>query len=1187
MPRQDEAGIERDAVIGQAVGRGQMLDKRPGPVATSTIRQTRIPLLTMLIAVAATHASIRVVLTGDALGVLHQRHAATMKQVATEQAAAAASIARLLEENAGHRARTTVLVHDCNATNQRLSSALAHLAETRANLDSCRATERTCQTERGALGTQLSVTKASVVVLKQNAHAGTADVLAANAARRAAILAQAHADARAQAATATASNLERHVAEQSAEIRTKDRQLAEAGAVHVLAAVQQQRLQETLVACNADVAGARDLLRRKDDHCAAVRANTTIALRERTRRVLELEMRLHECAWNVRGVDPPSAGNGWLETVARGLGVWLAEPATAAVPRHRIQEPAAVAATRVVSNDDAAAVLDLIVSNPGLANQPTVTEVAVEPTTRNTTSATRVVQFHALLRDCSANEACTEAMDFMWTQTVGPVTAELAGMRSRTLSVTGAEPGNYEFTVQVRNLAVASAPVLHARATLQVRQHIVVGIDLGTTYSCAAFIRPSDGRPQAVLAAPEYGHSCIPSHVLFKPGGAGVLVGNVAKAYAARNPSAGTLFDAKRLIGRDGGVGDPGLMDTIKRLRSSFEVTLDATGDGIRSPRMVIPGTDRAVLPEEVSALVLGALKRAAERDLAALGLHQEVLDVVISVPANFDNSQRKATIDAAALAGLTVRKLINEPTAAAFAFVHGQPDVSGDDGKWALVFDWGGGTLDVTSLFIKGPVLQVKAVGGDTQLGGEDVDEALYTTAAAHILAAAHVDVSRYPALARELRLQVEQAKIRLSQLDKVTVAIQSQGREPLRANLTRLDLETAMAPLLHRAMRVVQELLETGGRQAEDFDLVLLVGGTSAIPAVRQELARMFTSTHTVVVDAYDHTQASSVLGAVDASDMQGVVVALGAARAGAYYQARATKGFEPARDLITDVVPLSLRKGYVDWESNPARLVGLTVDFANGWSHGCGSGTVMSSQQATARPDVVVVAVRCAASGATVSAHLSYDRCYRYGRCSFGGAEDIATVLIARNTPYPTSADAAGASLFDGQRGISTTIYEGEYERADRNTLLGSFYVALPLDSKRGTRVDTTFSVDADGILRVTSALRGADGHGGSLELPVATNDGRLTAAQLLSLRQRLADLERDHSLDVTIRAVAGARCWRTLDVIVRGEPTPLCMRVADPTSWPADIHMFCSAHFVAEVDIAQCERLVLGQLTRAPA
>ena len=227
----------------------------------------------------------------------------------------------------------------------------------------------------------------------------------------------------------------------------------------------------------------------------------------------------------------------------------------------------------------------------------------------------------------------------------------------------------------------------------------IIGIDLGTTYSCLSVWKDGEG---AVVIPTASGRTC-PSWVSFND--QGKLVGSAAKAQAASNPT-NTVYDVKRILGRS--FNDAVVVEESK----SFPFQIVEGSYGEVKIQVSWRGETKQLNPEEVSAMVLSELKLAACQHLG-----EDVTDAVITVPAHFNNQQRQATKDAGRIAGLNVRRIINEPTAAALSY--GLHDSAGKDGN-VVIFDLGGGTFDVTCLTMNNGVLEVKATGGDTHLGGE-----------------------------------------------------------------------------------------------------------------------------------------------------------------------------------------------------------------------------------------------------------------------------------------------------------------------------------------------------------------------------------------------------------------------------------------------------------------------------------
>ena len=347
-----------------------------------------------------------------------------------------------------------------------------------------------------------------------------------------------------------------------------------------------------------------------------------------------------------------------------------------------------------------------------------------------------------------------------------------------------------------------------------------MGIDLGTTNSAVARVV---GRTATILTGPD-GRRTTPSVVSFTPA---VLVGAPAVRAASANAE-NTFFSVKRLLGRS--FADEGVQEELSHL--PFQARAGAGGGVL----LHCPALSRGLAPEAVSALVL--------RQLASFAAPQEApLRAVLAVPARFDDAQRQATLTAAAAAGLDVLRLLNEPTAAALAYGFGCPAGGGQaaspgeevrEEELVLVFDLGGGTLDVSLLDVSCGVFQVLASSGDARLGGNDFDAVVVSwLREQQQLAGGAVADS-----AQSLLVAAEALKVALSQETQVAVSLAPGGAQ---AVLTRAELERRCATLLARCAqplhRVLEDAVRSDGRSVapEDLAAVLLVGGATRMPAVR----------------------------------------------------------------------------------------------------------------------------------------------------------------------------------------------------------------------------------------------------------------------------------------------------------------------------------------------------------------
>ena len=389
----------------------------------------------------------------------------------------------------------------------------------------------------------------------------------------------------------------------------------------------------------------------------------------------------------------------------------------------------------------------------------------------------------------------------------------------------------------------------------------VIGIDLGTTNSCVAVMDIKE--PKVVTN--EEGSRTTPSVVGYTKDG-DRLVGAAARRQAITNPN-NTVYSVKRFMGMK--------LNEIK-------------GEVEKVPYNVVPGDDgscrvevngKQLSPPEISAQILIKLKRSAEKYLG-----QEVTEAVITVPAYFNDSQRQATKDAGKIAGLEVKRIINEPTAAALAY-----GMDSKEDQRVVVFDLGGGTFDVSVLDISDGVVEVMSTNGDTHLGGDDVDQLLIEHLLAGFKGETGIDVSSDDMVMQRLKEAAEKAKIELSSTEQTDVNLpfltaNASGPKHLTATITRSKFEQMIEAFVARTLIPVKNALKDAKVDVGDINEIILVGGSTRIPAVRN------------AVEGYFEKTANSSVNPDE-------VVALGAAVQGGVFSGDVND------ILLLDVTPLSL--------------------------------------------------------------------------------------------------------------------------------------------------------------------------------------------------------------------------------------------------------------------------------------
>jgi molecular chaperone DnaK len=484
----------------------------------------------------------------------------------------------------------------------------------------------------------------------------------------------------------------------------------------------------------------------------------------------------------------------------------------------------------------------------------------------------------------------------------------------------------------------------------------IIGIDLGTTNSCVAVL---EGGEPVVIHNQEGGRT-TPSMVSWNADG-DVLVGASSKRQMVTNPTR-TVFGVKRLIGRK--LADP----EVQRLlaTSPYGVVSARNGDAWVS----IDGIPRS--PQEISAHVVAKMRRVAEDYLG-----EQIAEAVITVPAYFDDVQRQATKDAGAIAGLKVRAILNEPTAAALAYGLHQ-----DKDQRVAVFDLGGGTFDISILAIENGVFEVLATSGDTMLGGDDFDRAVIDVLCDEFRETHGVDLRGDAVSLQRLKEAAERAKIELSSsmttdVNLPFIAVGAGGPVHLMRELSRGELERATRTLLDRLEEPCEKAMTMAHVTPADIDQVLLVGGMTRMPAVQERVVQIFGRAPSKGVNPDE-------------------IVAMGAA----------------------------VHSGIMGGELQEVVLLDVT-------------------------PHDLGIRVR----------------------------GDQMSVVIPANTSIPTRERKVFATTEDNQTFVAIEVYQGQSAAVAQNRRLGRFVLGDLAARTRGqTRVEVSFTLDADGILQVAATELG---------------------------------------------------------------------------------------------------------------
>ena len=381
----------------------------------------------------------------------------------------------------------------------------------------------------------------------------------------------------------------------------------------------------------------------------------------------------------------------------------------------------------------------------------------------------------------------------------------------------------------------------------------IIGIDLGTTNSCVAVL---EGGEPTVISSTEGGRT-TPSIAAFTKEGER-LVGQPAKRQAVTNPQ-NTIFSIKRFMGRT--------FDEVKNDLDEIPYKLKKSDSG----SVVVDSNKKTYSPPEISAMVLQKLKQTAEEYLGS-----QVTDAVITVPAYFNDTQRQATKDAGKIAGLNVRRIINEPTAASLAY-----GLDKKKEEVVAVFDLGGGTFDISILELGEGVFEVKSTNGDTHLGGDDFDQIIIDWIAGEFKKSDGIDLKKDPMALQRLRESAETAKKELSsskqtEINLPFITADSSGPKHLNLNLTRAKFEDLVSSLVKRTIEPCEKAIKDAGLDKSKINEVILVGGSTRIPAIQAVVKEIFEKEPNKSVDP-DEVVAlgAAIQGGVLAGDVDDILL------------------------------------------------------------------------------------------------------------------------------------------------------------------------------------------------------------------------------------------------------------------------------------------------------------------------
>ncbi|MEW6775678.1 MAG: Hsp70 family protein [Bdellovibrionota bacterium] len=606
----------------------------------------------------------------------------------------------------------------------------------------------------------------------------------------------------------------------------------------------------------------------------------------------------------------------------------------------------------------------------------------------------------------------------------------------------------------------------------------IIGIDLGTSNSCVA-VCDANG-PRVVLDSK--GYNTTPSCVAINSRGK-LIVGHLAKSQVITNPFQ-TIYAVKRLIGRR---QDEEAVKVAKQF-VSYEIV-----EGEKGEALVVMNQKRYT-PIEISAIVLKKMKKIAEQDLKC-----EITDAVITVPAYFNDNQRKATRDAGEIAGLNVLRLINEPTAAALAYGYRETE-----DKNVVVFDLGGGTFDVTILSISKGVYEVLATGGDSYLGGEDFDNRLVEFMVKEFKKKTNIDISMDKMAHQRLKDAAEVSKRELSSKETAQISLPfiAPNVDPtlhFEFEVSRKQFEHLTHDLIGRCVNICDQVLQESGLKREEISDVLLVGGQTRMPKVRQVAREFFGREPSSRV----HPDEAIALGA----SIQGFILQMGRQQAQA--GAAAPPPSAPSVSAPEPAPPPGADGGGDDPFASASLEVSSVPEAAPPPPPVASASPPPPPPSAPPPPPKAAKAPSRIPSGEANIAPwkkiLLDVTPLTLGVATFG---DMSYTIIPKNTTVPTKKSKVFTTVKDNQDSVRIIVTQGESKVSSDNVFLGEVVLPIPPDTPRGqAQIDVTFALDTDGILHVQAKDK-KTGKAQSIQIEAQST---LSADEVKSLSKEYSHLE----------------------------------------------------------------------------